>query len=128
MADIGIAAFAVFYLQRPSFPAAQAQIQSRQGRSSAETLSGIGRLPSGNHIRKTLEGVPPEHFDPVFAHVLNELERGGALGRLLTALDGAECFTSSRRRLADGGTQNCHAMLAASRSARPSGPPGAVSR
>ncbi len=129
MADIGMAAFAVFFLQCPSFLAAQTQLQSRQGRSNAETLFGISHLPSDNHIRKTLDGVPPEHFDPVFAHVLNELERGGALdrlrrldGRLLIALDGTECFTSrrigcrncSRRRLADGGTQNHHSMLAAS--------------
>ena len=32
MADIGMAAFAVFFLQCPSFLAAQAQLQSRQGR------------------------------------------------------------------------------------------------
>ena len=75
MADIGMAAFAVFFLQRPCFLAAQAQMQSRQGRSNAEPLFGIGRLPSDNHIRKMPGGVPPEHFDPVFAHVLNELER-----------------------------------------------------
>ena len=53
MADTGMAAFAVFFPQRPSFLAAQAQLQSRQGRSNARTLFGIDRLPTDSHIRKT---------------------------------------------------------------------------
>ncbi len=125
MADIGMAAFAVFFLQRPSFLAAQAQLQSRQGSCNAETLFGIGRPPADNHIRSVPAGVPPEHFDPIFAGILNRLERQGSLdrlrrldGRLLIAPDGTECFTSGRigcrncpaRRLAGGQVQNCHAM------------------
>ena len=101
MADIGMAAFAVFFLQCPSFLAAQAQLQSRQGRSNARTLFGIERLPTDSHIRSVLDGVPPERFDSIFTRTVDRLDRQGALdrlrrldGRLLIALDGTECFTS----------------------------------
>ena len=129
MADIGMAAFAVFFLQCPSFLSAQAQLQSRQGRSNARTLFGIDRPPTDNHIRSMLDGVPPEHFDSIFTRILNRLDRQGALdrlrrldGRLLVALDGTEHFTScqigcrncSQRKLADGRTQNFHAVPGAS--------------
>ena len=129
LADIGMAAFAVFFLQSPSFLSAQKQLETRQGRSNAKTLFGIDRLPSDNHIRSMLDGVPPEHFDPMFHHVIDQLEQQGALdplrrrdGRMLIALDGTECFTStsigcdgcSTRKLKNGEVQNFHAMLAAS--------------
>ena len=125
MADIGMAAFAVFFLQCPSFLAAQAQLQSRQGRSNARTLFGIDRLPTDNHIRSVLDGAPPERFDSIFTRIVDRLDRQGALdrlrrldGRLLIALDGTECFTScsigcrncSQRKLAGGRTQNFHAV------------------
>ena len=113
MADIGMAAFAVFFLQCPSFLAAQAQLQSRQGRSNARTLFGIDRLPTDNHIRSVLDGAPPERFDSIFTRIVDRLD-----GRLLIALDGTECFTScsigcrncSQRKLAGGRTQNFHAV------------------
>ncbi len=125
MADIGMAAFAVFFLQCPSFLAAQAQLQSRQGRSNARTLFGIERLPTDSHIRSVLDGVPPERFDSIFTRTVDRLDRQGALdrlrrldGRLLIALDGTEYFTSCsigcrncpQRKLADGRTQNFHAV------------------
>ena len=125
MADIGMAAFAVFFLQCPSFLAAQAQLQSRQGRSNARTLFGIDRLPTDSHIRSVLDGAPPERFDSIFTRIVDRLDRQGALdrlrrldGRLLTALDGTECFTSCsigcrncpQRKLAGGRTQNFHAV------------------
>ena len=129
MADIGMGGFAVFFLQSPSFLAAQKQMESRQGMSNARTLFGIEHLPTDNHIRSMLDGVPPEHFDRMFYHVVDELEEIGALdrmrrldGRMLIALDGTEHFTSYRigcescstRRKADGKVQNFHAMLGAS--------------
>ena len=129
MADIGMSAFAVFFLRCPSFLEAQKRLETRQGRSNAATLFGIDRLPSDNHIRNMLDGVPPEHFDPMFHHVLGRLERKGALdqmrrldGRMLIALDGTEYFTStsigcegcSTRRLSNGEVQNFHAVLGAS--------------
>ena len=56
MADIGMAAFAVFFLQNPPFLSAQKQSETRQGRSNAKTLFCIDQLPSDNHIRSMLDG------------------------------------------------------------------------
>ncbi len=129
MADIGMAAFAVFFLQSPSFLSAQKQLETRQGRSNAKTLFGIDQLPSDNHIRSMLDRVPPEHFDAMFYRVIDHLEQQDALdrlrrlnGRMLIALDGTEYFTStsigcdgcSTRKLKNGEVQNFHAMLGAS--------------
>ena len=105
MADIGMAAFAVFFPQSPSFLSAQKQIETRQGRSNAKTLFGIDQLPSDNHIRSMLDGVPPEHFDAMFYHVIDHLEQQDALDPL-RRLNG--------RMLKNGEVQNFHVMLGAS--------------
>jgi len=91
-----------FFPQSPSFLSAQKQIETRQGRSNAKTLFGIDQLPSDNHIRSMLGGVPPEHFDTMFYHVIDHLEKQAALdplrrrgGCVLITLDGNEYFTST---------------------------------
>ena len=129
MADLGMAAFAVMFLQCPSFLSAQKHLESRRGRSNARTLFGIERIACDNHIRDMLDGTPPEHFDRMFHHVVNDLDGNGGLdflrrldGRLLIALDGTEYFTSynlgcrncSTRLRSNGKVENFHAMLGAS--------------
>lgn len=103
MADIGLAAFAVFFTQSPSFLAHQRHLQGRQGRSNCQTLFGMGRIPTDNHIRAMLDPVAPDHLFPVFADILAELERSGGLSRLrrlddhvLIALDGTEFHRSTK--------------------------------
>ncbi len=129
MADLGMAAFAVMFLQCPSFLSAQKHLESRRGRSNARTLFGIERIACDNHIRDMLDGTPPEHFDRMFHHVVNDLDGNGGLdflrrldGRLPVALDGTEYFTSynlgcrncSTRLRSNGKVENFHAMLGAS--------------
>ena len=71
--------------------------KDRQGRSNAKTLFDVDQLPSDNHIRSMLDGVPLEHFDAMFYHVIDHLKQQDALDPLrrrgacmLIALDGTE--------------------------------------
>src|ERR1041385_521079 len=95
MADFGLAAFSVFFAPSPSFLAHQRQLEAGHGRSNANTLFGMSRIPGDSHIRRMLDPVAPDHLCPVFEDVVGELERTGGLAafqrlgsRVLIALDG----------------------------------------
>jgi hypothetical protein len=77
MADMS--AFSLFFLQSPSFLAHQRRLEAGQGRSNCQTLFGLDRVPSDNHIRALLDPVSPDHFHPVFTEVVAELEGSGGL-------------------------------------------------
>ncbi|MGH2376307.1 MAG: hypothetical protein ACRDIC_22955 [bacterium] len=126
MAEIGLGAFSVFFMQSPSFLAHQQHLAQGQGRSNCETLFGMSAIPCDNHIRTMLDAVPPERFDPVFAAVVGELERAGGMaafrrlgGHVLIALDGTEYFRSaklhcqqcSKRARAGGKTEYFHSAV-----------------
>src|SRR3954466_11224792 len=66
MADLGLAAFSVFFPQRPSFLAHQRQLENAHGRSNCQPLFGVARIPSDNHIRAVLDPVAPDHLFPAF--------------------------------------------------------------
>ena len=57
MADIGMAAFSVFFMQSPSFLAHQRHLADGHGhgRSNCETLFGMTQIPSDNHVRDMLD-------------------------------------------------------------------------
>jgi hypothetical protein len=132
MADIGLAAFSVFFMQSPSFLAHQRQLGAGHGRSNCESLFGLVKVPSDNHIRDMLDPVPATLLHPVFAEVVEELERADGLqafrqlggahggGHVLIALDGTEYFRSSKiqcpqcsTQTRSGKTDYFHAMLGA---------------
>jgi hypothetical protein len=128
MDDIGLSAFSLFFMQSPSFLAHQRALAEHCGRSNAETLFGMTAIPCDNHIRQMLDGVPPDHFDPVFGHIVKDLDERGRLqplrcldGRVLVALDGSEHFCSrkihcphcSTRRRADGDIEYFHSFVGA---------------
>ena len=128
MADIGLAAFSVFFMQSPSFLAHQRTLEDGRGRSNAQTLFGMAALPCDNHIRQMLDGAPTEHFDPVFAHIVKDLDESGGLKpfrrldqRVLIALDGSEHFCSrkiscphcSTRKRSDGEIEYFHSFVGA---------------
>src|SRR3954452_17945375 len=103
MADVGLSAFSLFFMQSPSFLAHQRRLEEGQGRSNCQTLFGLDKIPSDNHIRALLDPVSPDHFHPVFAEVVAELERSGGLAafrqlgdHVLIALDGTEYHVSSK--------------------------------
>src|SRR4051812_27663716 len=79
MADIGMAAFSLFFTQSPSFLAFQRRLEAGHRRSNCQTLFGIERIPSDNHIRAMLDPVAPDHLFPVFGEVVTALERSGGL-------------------------------------------------
>jgi hypothetical protein len=129
MADIGMAAFSVFFMQSPSFLSHQRYFEEGHGRSNCASLFGIAKIPSDNHIRDLLDPASPALLRPVFAATVGQLERtGGGLdmfrrlgGHVLIALDGTEyhcsrkihCQHCSTRTRGQGGTEYYHAMLAA---------------
>jgi hypothetical protein len=126
MADIGLAAFSIFFMGSPSFLGHQRALAEGHGRSNCETLFGMAAIPSDNYIRLMLDGGAPAAFDGLF---FKAIEAAGPLtpfqcldGRTLIALDGTEHFCSrkikcaqcSTRRRSDGGTEYFHAFLGAS--------------
>jgi hypothetical protein len=127
--DIGMAAFAVFFMQSPSFLAHQRQLEEGHGRSNCASLFGIAKIPSDNHIRDMLDPAAPALLGPVFAETIEQLRQiDGGLdmfrrldGRVLIALDGTEyhcsrkihCRHCSTRGRGNGGTEYYHSMLAA---------------
>ena len=134
MVDIGIAAFSVFFMQSPSFLAHQRRFEEGYGRSNCESLFGLSKIPSDNHIRDMLDPASPDLLYPVFADAVEQLAgiEGGLdafhhLGGLVPiALDGTEhhcsqkihcrrCSTRLRGKTkeSEGEREYFHAMLAA---------------
>ena len=136
MADIGMAAFATFFMQSPSFLAQQTALARGRGTSNCQTLFQMARIPTDNHIRAMLDPVPPQHLFAMFSRTLAALEEGGGLSTfqrlgghpgtgsgasVLIALDGTEYFCSqklscpncSSRKRANGRTEHFHQMVSA---------------
>jgi hypothetical protein len=105
MAEIGLSAFSIFFTQSPSFLAHQRHLVEGHGRSNAQTLFGIARIATDNHIRALLDPVPPEQLFPLFGEIVSQLEEHGGLAALrrlgehvLIALDGTEYHRSTKVR------------------------------
>jgi hypothetical protein len=128
IADIGMAAFSVFFMQSASFMAHQRRLQDGHGRSNCTSLFGLKKIPGDNHIRAMLDPAAPALLHPVFADVLTQLDCSGGLqafrrlgDHALIALDGTEYFCSSKiacpqcstRRRSNGRVECYHSMLSA---------------
>jgi hypothetical protein len=66
MADFGLSAFAMFFMQSASFLSFQRTLEKGQGRSNCQTLFGIEKIPSDNYIRDMLDGADPALLAPCF--------------------------------------------------------------
>ncbi len=128
MADFGLAAFAMFFMQSVSFLSFQRTLEKGQGRSNCQTLFGIEKIPSDNYIRDMLDGADPALlapcfqrieqllFEPVMREAFSRLD-----GRTLIAVDGTEYFCSQKitcphcqtRKRSNGKIESYHSMLAA---------------
>jgi hypothetical protein len=129
MADIGMAAFSVFFMQSPSFLAHQRQLQEGHGQSNCTSLFGVARMPSDNHIRDMLDPASPTLLHPVFGGVVAQLQQTPAGldmfrrldDRVLIALDGTEyhrsqnvhCPHCSTRQRGKSEREYFHSMLTA---------------
>jgi len=128
MADIGLSAFSLFFMQSESFLACQRELEAGRKTSNCQSLFGMTAIPTDTHVRSMRDPVPPSHLQPAFDQALGVLRQQGGLapfqrlgGRVLIALDGTEYFCSQKlgcpqcltRRRANGKTESYHAMLAA---------------
>lgn len=123
--DAVLSAFAVFFMQSPSFLAQQQIMQEEQGRSNAQSLFALVNIPSDNQIRNLLDPLPPRLFQPVFRFCIESLDAAGIVdsfrmgtggtlqGQLIIALDGTGYFSSSKIhcenctiKVRDRGTEN----------------------
>ncbi len=99
--DIALSGFSVFFTQSPSFLSFQKSMQKNKGVNNAQSLFGIKKIPSDNHIREMLDVVPPQTVFAVFAFIVEALRSAGHLdgfrsynNNLLCALDGTQYFSS----------------------------------
>jgi hypothetical protein len=127
IADAGLGAFSVFYMQSPSFLAHQRQMQQRHGRNNARSLFGVEAIPSDGQIRNLLDPVDPSHLYAAFWQIYDRLEADGYLdnyqgvgGTLLCSLDGTQYFASQKvhcpyctTRMREGESLYSHLVLAA---------------
>ena len=128
MADIGLSAFSLFFMQSESFLSHQRRLELGHGTSNCHTLFGMKKIPTDNYIRLMLDPVSPEALQPCFDQVIEQLRQRDGLqafqrlgGRTLVALDGTEYFCSQKlscpqcltRKRSNGKTESYHAMLAA---------------
>jgi hypothetical protein len=128
MADFGLSAFAMFFMQSASFLSFQRRLERGHGRSNCRSLFGIEKIPCDNYIRDMLDGADPELLAPCFRRTERLLlapamrEAFGRLGgRTLIALDGTEYFCSQkiacrhcqRRKRSSGKVEGYHSMLSA---------------
>ncbi len=123
--DAVLGAFAVFFMQSPSFLAQQQIMQEEQGRSNAQSLFALVNIPSDNQIRNLLDLLPLRLFHPVFRFCVEGLreagildsfrmqEGGSLMGQLIIALDGTGYFSSTKLhcdncivKIKDRGTEN----------------------
>jgi hypothetical protein len=128
IADFGLAAFSMFFMQSASFLAYQRALEKGQGRSNGRTLFGIGRIPSDNYIRDRLDEADPALLQPCFERMETLLagppmrQAFGRLGgRTLIAWDGTQYFCSQKlgcpncltRERSNGRKENYHCLLSA---------------
>lgn len=106
MADIALSAFAVFFTQCPSFLSFQQNMEQAQGRNNARSLFQVGRIPSDNHIRQTLDPVEPRHLFSLFDDLHQAFEQAGLLPAMravndtrLIALDATWYFSSQSKNI-----------------------------
>lgn len=99
--DAALGAFSVFFTQSPSFLAHQQTMKRTKGRSNAESIFGIEKVPCDNQIRQLLDPIAPSYLFPMFELTFNDLEATGQLDafrtfddNLLFAFDGTQYFSS----------------------------------
>ena len=128
MADIALSAFAVFFTQCPSFLSFQQNMEKVQGQNNARSLFQVGRIPSDNHIRQTLDPVAPHHLFSLFDELHRAFDQAGQLEAMravqhtrLLALDATWYFSSQSQNIhcpncsclqhADGRTTHFHSAI-----------------
>src|ERR1700693_1133831 len=117
MADFGLSAFAMFFMQSASFLSFQRALEKGQGRSNCQSLFGIEKIPSDNYIRDMLDEADPARLAPCFEHLESLLAEpplrqafGRLGGRTLVAWDGTEFFCSQKLNQLLRSSGNAHRL------------------
>jgi hypothetical protein len=126
MTDAALSAFSVFFMQSSSFLDFQRTLQETQGKNKAQTLFGVFRIPTDNHIRTLLDAIKPEAVYPLFDFIIDGFQRTGVIDtfrtaddRLLLVLDGTQYFSSqaihgpccSTKKQSNGKTGYSHTVV-----------------
>lgn len=126
MADAGLGAFSVFFMQSPSFLDHQKTLEQRIGNSNARTVFGVHEIPSDNQSRNLLDSNDPSKLKPLYSYLYNIFETIGIIeshrsfkGHLLFAFDGTGYFSSDKihcenctvKKHKDGRTSYSHSIL-----------------
>ena len=126
MSEIMLSAYSCFHMQSQSFLSHQNLMERTKGRNNAESLFGITKIPTDNHIRTHLDKQTPEYLDDVYINSLSWLDQNkkldsfkGINDNLLIALDGTEFFSSdnigcencSTKKQKDGTIRNFHSAI-----------------
>ena len=78
MADIGLSAFSLLFMQSESFLSYQRSLEEGRKTSNCHTLFGMAKIPTDNHIRSRLDLVHPSRLQEAFNQAAAELrEHGG---------------------------------------------------
>lgn len=77
MADAGLGAFSVFFIQCASFLEHQEGLKRTKGRSNAESLFAMLHIPSDNQMRGLLDPVMPKLLAPLYRKIFQRLEQAG---------------------------------------------------
>jgi hypothetical protein len=126
MGDAGLSAFAMVFMQSPSFLDFQRRMQYERGANNAATLFGVDQIPSDQQIRNLLDPIPPESVFELFVEFVEALYEQGALaahrgphGGVMIAFDGVQyhssktihCPQCSTRTLSNGQTHYSHTAV-----------------
>lgn len=79
MAEIALSAFAVFFMQSPSFLSHQRDMEQKKRGNNARSLFQIETIPCNQQIRNGLDHVKPDEISSEFFWLIKELEQGGHL-------------------------------------------------
>lgn len=103
MEDIALSAFSVFHMQSPSFLQYQKDMEEKEGKSNAQSLFGLEKIPSDNHIRDILDNVEYTELKPMYNKLIKQLKDADILdsyrymGRFYpVALDGMQYYSSKK--------------------------------
>ena len=101
--DAALSAFSVFFTQSPSFLDYQTRMAANSGKSNAQSIFGVHKIPSMNQLRMILDPISPETLSPLFRKISSMLYQQEHLkpyraieNTLLLALDGTDTFSSEK--------------------------------
>jgi hypothetical protein len=100
--DIVLSAFSIFHMQSPSFLQFQTNMKNKEGKSNAESMFGIEKIPSDNHIRNILDRIAPSYLRPMYDEQLKYIKETKILdsykymGKYPVVLDATEYYSSKK--------------------------------